>query len=277
MPFKIRRVQGEVLHPQLLGVFIVLTVAPFLFSEPRSYAIGVVSNIYETVIYVVAPSAERAFSYGVRHLDSLDGASYDVVRAQYFFEKAAQQDPDFPYVYHELARTYFLQGDLDTALGFIEAHISKFGTTTPNSYYVRGLILGYMGRYQNAARDYERYLAFDTTNWAAANDYAWVLLKAGRSREALAVVEPRLTYWPENPWLLNSAAIAAYEVGEIDNARAYIGRAFATLQGLTKEEWLVAYPGNDPRIADVGIAALRKSVADNMHTIESGTPHRGVQ
>ena len=34
-----------------------------------------------------------------------------------------------------------------------------------------------MGDYASAAKDYETYLRTDSKNWAAINDYAWVLIK----------------------------------------------------------------------------------------------------
>lgn len=231
----------------------------------------------ERVMMLSVPSSARAFQYGQRHFSSRNETLYDIETAEYFFREADKLDPMHPQVLHELARLAFLRGDFGVALSRINAQIQTHGDALPNSYYVRGLILGYMGRYEEAARDYEAYLESDPHNWAAVNDYAWVLLKAGRAEEALAAIEPEFAYWPDNPWLLNSAAIAAYELGEHEKAQEYIERATEHVQTLTRREWLVAYPGNDPRIAGDGIAALKKSILNNMHTITSARDDSAVQ
>ena len=134
-----------------------------------------------------------------------------------------------------------------------------------------------MGIYDSAAKDYEYFLKFDPHNWAAINDYAWVLLKAGRAKEAAKATEEGLKYFPNNPWLLNSSAIALYEVGDLQKARTRALHAWETVQKVEEREWLHSYPGNDPAIAGQGIATFRRAVQENMHTIEIAIASSTVQ
>jgi Flp pilus assembly protein TadD len=238
---------------------------------------GEARDAYEDASYALDPSAERAFSYGERHFDSADRDAYDFVRAESYLLRAAAKDPSLPYIYHELARLRFLKGDFGTALGFIDAQISLHGTSTPNSYYVRGLIEGYMGRYDSAVADYEHFLTFHPSNWAALNDYSWVLLKAGRPADAVRATERGLSYFPDNPWLLNTSAIALYETGDMQTALLRARSAASAARKITEAAWLHAYPGNDPRIAQAGMETLRKSSLDNMHMIELAYASSTVQ
>ena len=233
-------------------------------------------NMYEDISDAVAPDAERAFLYGEKHFSSRS-EDYDVDRAERFFVSAMARDPDLPLVRHELARAYFLKGDFPKALGFINAQIALHGDEFPNTYYVRGLILGYMGNYDAAISDYRHFLRSEPRNWAAITDYAWVLLKADRPEDALRATAGGLAEFPDNPWLLNTNAIALFELGFSEAAYAQASRALLSSESITSEEWLRAYPGNDPAIAPQGIAAFKKAIGDNIHTIEVATLSDTVQ
>ena len=223
---------------------------------------------YEDMSYALHPSAERAFEIGERHFDGQNIRAYDIERATDYFLKAEQSDSSLLYIHHEIARIHFLKGNFWDAMAQINIQIEQHGSSTPNSYYVRGLIEGYMGNYDAAAKDYEVFLKVDPRNWAAINDYAWILLKAGRATEAAAATEEGLRYFPHNPWLLNSSAIALYEIGDLKKAHTRILKAWGHVQTVSQAEWLHSYPGNDPAIASQGIATFHASVAENMRRIE---------
>ncbi len=222
---------------------------------------------YEDVSLSLLPSASRAYAYGEGHFSASYPDMYNINRAEHLFNEVRRIDPQHPFVYHQLARIAFLKGDFTRAHALIDAQIRYHGSTTPSSYYVRGLIEGYMGRYEEAAKDYETYLESDPNNWAALNDYAWVLLKVGRSADAIVAAERGLKYFPNNAWLLNSSAIALYEIGELSQAQGRAEAAVAVSEAVTEKDWLLAYPGNDPKVAKAGIVSLQKASRDNMHTI----------
>lgn len=208
-----------------------------------------------------------AYGYGDMHFTSMEKEWYDVDAAEYFYRLAHSRDPKLPFVNHQLARIEFLRSNYLDGLILINRELEVNPEPSPSSYYIRGLIEGFAGMYDLAAKDYEHYLTLDPTNWAAINDYAWVLLKAGRSQEALDATTRGLGYFPHNPWLLNSNAIALYEEGRLDEARVQVRLALETALALTEEEWLIAYPGNDPRIAQDGLHALGDSVRKNARMI----------
>ena len=231
----------------------------------------------ESVMYNLDPTAARAFEYGERHFNSRAAGAYDVERAEYFFGKAADIDPTYPYLYHELARIAFLKGEFETAMALIDMQIAQMGDNSPNSYYIRALIEGYKGEYAASAKDYEYFLKFYPTNWAAVNDYAWVLLKAGRAQEAKLATARALEWFPDNPWLLNTNATALFETREYAKALKAAQKASVAVAALSEAEWLQAYPGNDPRIANKGITAFKKAVEDNIHSITLALASSTVQ
>lgn len=249
----------------LIVVGIILAFSVGLFSNARAMAeIG-----YEKIVLHFSPSAELAFDYGSKHFNGQDPLHYDIDAAEYFFREAFELDPSLPYIHHEIARIHFLRGDFADAFTEISVQIAEHGSSTPNSYYVRGLIEGYMGMYDSAAEDYEEFLEVDPRNWAAINDYAWVLLKAGRHKDAAVATEEGLKYFPNNPWLLNSSAIALYELGDLKKAHERAQKAAQYVQNVQENEWLHSYPGNDPAVAGQGIATFRAAVAENMQRIQT--------
>ncbi len=235
-------------------------------------------NHQEDAWYAKHPSAELAYEYGEYHLNStLHPLSYNIDRAEHFFQLAVQQDPHLPYIYHELAHVAFLTDDLPVALAYIDVQIDEQGDKTPSSYYLRGLIEGFMGNYSDAEKDYAHYLQYDPIDWAAVNDYAWVLLKDNKPASADVAIEAVLKYFPSNAWLLNSDAIALSELGDATTARERIDAASQAVLSLSSATWSRAYPGNDPGIADQGLTAFKSAVEKNMHTLDSGERIPAVQ
>jgi tetratricopeptide (TPR) repeat protein len=232
---------------------------------------------YEDISLALFPSGEKAFAYAERHFSSSRyPEDYDVNRARLLFLQAVHLDPSLLYVHHELARIYFLHSDFVDAMSQIDVQIELYGDTTPNSYYVRGLIEAYMGDYADSANDYAHFLPFDPNDWAPRNDYAWVLLKAGRAKDALPVLAAGLLEYPQNPWLLNSDATALYELGDTQDALSQARKALVALETLTPGQWSGAYPGNDPAIAPEGVAAFKQAVAENIQTILAATSSLGT-
>ena len=256
-------------------LFAFLAVCMAVLALPTLYRQADI--VREEILYALDPSAERAFQYGARHFSSDDPARYDIDRAEHFFKLASLKDPTIPYLYHQRARISFLRGDFKRAMAQIDFQIQMHGDAAPNSYYVRGLIEGYMGEYADSARDYEYFLRFDPLNWATLNDYAWVLLKAERFLDAAEVAARGLIDFPDNPWLLNSYAIALFELHDYQNALSAAQKASVEVAKVSEAEWLHAYPGNDPKVGSQGLAVFRKAVADNMHTIELAIASSTVQ
>lgn len=255
--------------PLIIVLAILLII---LLLETTQFTIPFLVDSYETVSFALFPSAQKAYDYGVFHFDAENPRYYDLPLAQTYFYKAAAMDPNLLAVWLELARTSFIEGDLVKALDQIDIQIAQEGDKTQNAYYIRGLIEGYMGDYPAAENDYAEFYKLVPINWAGANDYAWILLKDNKPQLAAQVVESVLPYYPENPWLLNSDAIALSEMGYATTARERLEVAAQTVSMLTPNDWSIAYPGNDPNIASEGLAQFKKAIQDNIHSIDAGNP-----
>lgn len=255
---------------EFLAVCIAIIVLAYVSLEHVRYS-------YEVLSLAAFPSAARAYAYGERHFSTESAAAYNPNRAAYFFRETIRLDPRFGAAYHELARLEFLRGNFTGALVLIDQAIDVSEPDIPSSHYVKGLIEGYMGRYDDAARDYATYIAYDPTNWAATNDLAWVLLKDGRNQEALEAIDKVLPLWRDNAWLLNSRAIALYEVGRYKEAQDNAQEAREHVENVTESMWSMAYPGNDPKVARQGIATLKGSIEQNMHMIEIALASSTIQ
>jgi tetratricopeptide (TPR) repeat protein len=249
-------------HLIIAAVASVLLLVAVLTSE--TLRVG-----YEFASLRLWPDAQKAYEYGNRHFNSSDRRAYDIDLAGHFYWRAQELDPYHAAVYHQIARISFLKNRLSTALFYIDTQIARHGDTVPSAHYMRGLILGYRGDYDEAARSYERFLEFYPDNWAAITDYSWVLLKAGRPYEAAAATGRALALYPKNPWLLNTNAIALHEIGDTQQALLKARAAQVSVASVTVADWLEAYPGNDPRVAQAGIDTLRASIVNNVHTLET--------
>jgi len=223
--------------------------------------------VAERLSLFAAPSAEKAYYYGNVHMGDGGARLYNLSVARFFYLEALRLDSNHPHAYHQIARISFLKGNLPTALAQIDKQIELHGTTTVNSFYIRGLIKGFMGDYEGSAHDYEVYLRSDPTNWAAINDYAWVLLKAGRVRDALISIDYGLIAFPRNPWLLNSKSVALFELNRYADAHISALAALRNLSDVSEKEWVQAYPGNDPLIAPQGVLAFHEAVRHNVFKI----------
>lgn len=240
-----------------LGILVVLII--HFSSSPLTTA------AFEDVTLMIIPSAERAYTYGTKHFDARRVDDYDIRRAERLFRRALEHDASYPFVQHQLARIAFLRGDNMTALARINAELAR----DPNlaSYYVRALIYGFMGEHDKAIADYETFLREESMNWAAINDYAWVLLKSDRAGDALLAADWGLMHTPENAWLLNSKASAHVALGQFELAYEAALAASAAMGKVTPIDWLNAYPGNDPLSAGAGLEALRVAIRENIHTV----------
>lgn len=218
----------------------------------------------ERIVFAADPSAERAYSYGMRHFDHARPALHNIEYAEYFFAKAIELDAAYPIAHHQMARIHFLRGNFAEAMQEINTEIAIQGDHNPQAFYVRGLIEGYQGAYASAERDYQQFLALVPGHWAGINDYAWVLMKNHKYEEAARVLAEGLALHPENAWLLNSYAIALYESGEIKSAGEIAERARDAVQLLTPADWSAANPGNDPRIAAEGLETFREAALYNL-------------
>ena len=260
---ELRRNAGSTLF---IGALVVVSLSVFTFSAYNEMSAACIDT-YQYLSFFIAPSSDKARTYGDAHFDARISARYNREKAEWYYLSSLHLNPKEPFVEHQLARLAFLRGDLYLALSRISREIETNPEPSPSSYYVRGLIEGYLADYPASERDYRMYLKSDPYNWAAVNDLAWVLLKDNRPQDALTAIDGVLGHWHDNPWLLNSRAIALYDLHRTSLARTSIVRAAQAVMHLTPQEWSTAYPGNDPLIAVSGVAALQDAIRSNAHMI----------
>jgi tetratricopeptide (TPR) repeat protein len=234
-------------------------------------------SLVERVHLFFVPSVERAMEYGDAHFSSQRPNAYSISDAEYFYHAAEQIRDTAPFVMYQLARVYFLKGEFAKAHYYIDRDIAQpGGPSAASAFYIQGLIEGYQGDYTAAAESYRVYLRENPKNWAAINDYAWVLLKAEKFQDALSATVQGLNYFPENPWLLNTNAIALHEIGAHEAAADQAKKALVSVSNVSSEEWLRAYPGNDPRSAQDGLRTLKLSIERNAHRAQDDLRKGGL-
>lgn len=196
-----------------------------------------------------------------------EGRVYNVQKAKGYFLKTIQLDNTFPSVHYQLARVYFIEGNFTPALIEINQEMSLY-PDFKGSYYVRGLIYGYMQSFDLAAADFNEFLLFKPESWAAHNDLAWVYFQMGAYDKALATVEEGLTVSPRNMWLLNSRGVALLNLGRKEEAKKSLEAALAIVNMTTPEQWGRSYPGNNPSIYGQGLEAMRVSIQKNLTLLD---------
>jgi len=250
----------------LLCLCVLFLGGAFLFRIELSNAFFRLGLSYPSFLF--DPSAGRAYRIAMHHFDDATERSYNIETAERFFRYTEQLDRDYPRVNHQLARIAFLKGQNDIALARIDAELAICDNCAA-SHYIRGLILGFMGRPQEAAEEFKTFLLWDPVNWAALNDLLWVLFAAGEYEEVKKEGAEAVALFPYNPWILNTYGMALFYLGEEDTALEILERSLFYTRFVTEEKWLTAYPGNDPKIAPRGVSALRDAIRENIHTVLS--------
>ena len=190
--------------------------------------------------------------------------AYDLVRARTYYEKALQMDPQVPDAWHQLARIEFLRGNFYGAYDKINKQIELHGNSFMASYYIRGLINGFLGNTNGAEKDFKTFLAWDAKNWAAHNDLAWVYFTKGDYRNTEVIAREGLAFNPGNPWLLTSLGLALLNEGKKEEAHMILADALKESGKLTAADWHHAYPGNDPGLGDTGLEKMRSVIRHNL-------------
>ena len=104
-----------------------------------------------------------------------------------------------------------------------------------------------------------------------------MVVKEEKPEEGVHVTVGGLGEFPDNPWLLNTNAVALFELGFTEAAHAQAYRALLMSVSVTPEQWLIAYPGNDPAIAVQGITAFQSAIIANIHSTRGVDAARTVQ
>lgn len=193
--------------------------------------------------------------------------NHDLIKAEKFYRQAAALDPLIANTHYQLASVYFIQGNLQPALTEINNEIIV-NPANIRSYYIRGLVLGNMGKNKEAEADFKTFikspLSKQTNGWGGYNDLAWVLLRRSKNKEALQVLKEAEKQFPGNVWIENGLGGTYSAVKNYKKSKEYYELALKDARKLTVEEWLVAYPAHDPKTAEDGVAQVVKGIEKNL-------------
>jgi tetratricopeptide (TPR) repeat protein len=214
------------------------------------------------------PATPARASHAGGPWSSAQEGAYDIKKAQGYFEKALEIDPNIAGAHYQLGRTYFIQSAFYDALREINKEL-EMHPDFKRSYYMRGLIYGYTKRYAEAERDFKEFLQWKPESWAGNNDLAWIYFQEGKYKDARDTALVGLVIAPNNPWLLNSLGVALLNLGEKQEAMDAFTKTLTILNSMSPKDWGAAYPGNNPKIYDEGLSKMKESVEANMRLLDS--------
>lgn len=190
--------------------------------------------------------------------------------AKKFYKKALELDPEIANTHYQLARVYFIGGQLFSALQEINKEL-EVNPLNPRSYYIKGLILGYMGRFEEAEESFKTFLKSDEARypngWGGYVDLGWVLMRQKKYQEALWILKEAEDLFSPNTWVYNGLGAAHLALKNYDTAEDYYKKAYEGAKKMTVEEWLVAYPAHDPKTAEDGIKQIIESIEKNISLV----------
>lgn len=191
-------------------------------------------------------------------------ALYNVTFAQFFFRQAAYPLLGKPMksAHYQLSRTYFIQGNLYTALDEVKRELEIYPENT-RAYYILGLTYGYMNKEDKAIEAFSKFIETNPTSWAARNDKAWLQFRIGDIDGALTTLKP-VAQATKIPWIQNTYGALLMNKGKYREAEEAFLNAKRVADTMTEESWGIAYPGNDPRIYATGLNAMKLSIDENL-------------
>lgn len=194
---------------------------------------------------------------------------YNVKIAQFLYKHSvnplfSKSPPRFSH--YQLSRTYFIQGDLWTALDEAKKELEIYPDNT-KTYYILGLTYGYMNEEQKAIEMFSKFIEYKPTSWAARNDKAWLQFRIGDIDGAIETLKPIISTQQYNVWVQNTYCALMINKRLFEEAKNACENARGMISIMSEDSWGIAYPGNDPRIYDSGLQAMRISIDNNIKII----------
>jgi len=174
----------------LAATFLVLIAVAFGLRLSKGEGAG--RWVWDTIHYAplatfLNTDAEFAVEVGNYYFNNENNGVYYLDKAEKYFIKAIKKDVKVPDAWHQLARISLLRGDYNRALYYINKQLFYQGNKLMSAYYMRGLIYGYGGAYDEAEKNFIAFLKWDQKNWAAHNDLAWVYFQKGEYEKSRLV------------------------------------------------------------------------------------------
>lgn len=197
---------------------------------------------------------------------------YNIKLAQFFYENQVKKDiqkskASEQYVNYQLGRVHFIKGDSYKALEYLRAEESLH-PENKRVHYMKGLTYGYLNLEELAIEEFAKFIEWKPESWAARNDKAWLEFRLGKIDDALQTIEP-VAHLTDNAWVQNTYGTLLMNKKKYSEALRAYTYAKTAADKMTPKEWGAVYPGNDPRVYEVGLSATRKSIESNLQLIES--------
>ena len=193
--------------------------------------------------------------------------NHELVKAEKFYRQAVTLDPKIANTHYQLARVYFIQGRFQPALAEVNNEL-MVNPANYRSYYIRGLILGFIGKNKEAEADFKTFIkspfSKETNGWGGYNDLAWVLLRQSKNEEALKILKEAEKQFPNNVWIENGLGGTYLALKNYKKSKEYYESALEGARKLTIEDWLIAYPAHDPKAAEEGVKQVIKGIERNL-------------
>lgn len=193
---------------------------------------------------------------------------YNAKLAHFFFTHAAYPllGKEETWTHYQLSRSYFIQGDLSKSLTEAKKELELY-PDNKRTYYILGLTYGYLNKEKEAIEAFEKFIEWNPGTWAARNDKAWLEFRIGDIDSALTTIEP-IAWMVDNPWVQNTYGTLLINKKRYDEAKKALENAKRVTDTMTEKIWGNSYPGNDPRIYDTGLSAMRISIENNIKILE---------
>lgn len=192
-----------------------------------------------------------------------NGGEYNLNKAEKFYKKALKFDDKNWYAYYQLARIDFVKNRFYSGIINIDRALA-IDPENKRSYYVRGLLNGYRGNYDEAEKDFQNFIAWHSNEWAGYADLSWIYINDGKYEEAILTASNALSIFPENVWLYANKGLAQYKLGRYDEAKADLETAKKLAEKINSNDWKRAYPGNNPADAEKGVEEIKTAINYNL-------------
>jgi Tfp pilus assembly protein PilF len=152
----------------------------------------------------------------------------DPARAEEYYDKSIEIDPNFLQTYMDLGRLYAIKGDPNKAIEKLEAML-KINKDFVPGYVMIGMIHEGQKDFNKAKTRYEQALRINPKFGPAANNLAWLMLEQGGDVDkAVALAQIAHEQFPQDPSVADTLGWAYYKKG------AYL-KAISTLKDATEK------------------------------------------
>ena len=250
-----------------------LSIPMIIFTKNSSIIKNIFKYIFVTYIIVTILSIFIFPSFSFKLGNVFFGnvpSLYNVNIAQFLYKQSvspllSQTVPQ--YAHHQLSRTHFIQGNLWGAVNEAKEELKLYPHST-STYYILGLTYGYMNRNHEAIDAFSVYIDSFPEAWAPRNDKAWLQFRLGDIDGALETIQPIVDNFRYTVWVQNTYCALLINKKDFINAKKACDYAQEAVNKMTEDDWGRAYPGNDPRIYNIGLQAMKKSIETNEEIIE---------